>query len=312
MKTAMNKQLYNFTQKLLQKNRQGGRIKKSASLKKLHDEYHFGQFDLNKEYLTFNLANILALCEEVKSSTLGIDIRNDSYPAKEDRLTTAENNRNEKGNSYAVSKDFVLINSLTELNINQNSHVISPLASLGTFIKADEINSVEHSAIVLVENLAVMANLNLMNLPTLSSLNLSQNIDLSQALWLYRGDIKKQQTTNTSYQFFRRFKAQVPLICFSDLDPKGIEIALTSDADYWLTLENTAEVAMSLSGSEQEWHKQDLSITFLLKQKDKDSVKTDNSWQHVFNQLLTYRKTLKQEHMLQHNLALTLLKLSKN
>ncbi|MEY8216654.1 MAG: hypothetical protein RPR97_19485 [Colwellia sp.] len=60
----------------------------------------------------------------------------------------------------------------------------------------------------------------------------SKDIDLTQALWLYRGDVKAQQTTNTSYQFFRRFKGKIPLVCFSDLDPKGIEIALTSHADY--------------------------------------------------------------------------------
>jgi len=44
MKKAMNKVLYKATQNLFQKYRQGGRVKKSASVTKLYEEYHFGQF----------------------------------------------------------------------------------------------------------------------------------------------------------------------------------------------------------------------------------------------------------------------------
>jgi len=318
----MNKQLYNFTQAKLQKNRQGGQIKNSALAIKLYEEYNFGQLDFNKQWLTFNLDNILALSDEIQS-VLGIDIRQDPYPTKKDRLSTAENCRNEKENSYAVSKDFILINSLSELNVNQSCHNISPLTSLGLYIKADDIKSIEHSAIILVENLAVMANLRTINLasinkkhsgtPILGNNISSQYIDLTQALWLYRGDVKAQQTTNTSYQFFRRFKGVTPLICFSDLDPKGIEIALTCNADYWLTIENTNEITMALSGNEQEWYKQGAAIDFLqqkmkrVKQNGHDEGNPD--WQSMFSSLLTHKKTLKQEHILKHKLCLTLLKI---
>ena len=304
MKSSMNKQLYNFAQDKIQKNRNGGRIKNSALATKLYEEFRFGQFDLTQQWLTFSLSDILTLCNEVQSS-LGVDVRNDLYPSKENRLSSAETHRNEKENSYAVSKDFILINSLSELNVNQTFNKISPLTSLGMYIKADEIKSVEHSAIVLVENLTVMANLNMINLASIKS-----NIDLSKALWLYRGDVKAQQTTNTSYQFFRRFKGHIPLVCFSDLDPKGIEIALTSDADYWLTVENKNEITMDLTGSEQEWYKQGASISFLQKKISTMPSQEVACWQKLFENLQTYRKTLKQEHILKHNVALALLKLT--
>ena len=304
MKSSMNKQLYNFAQDKIQKNRNGGRIKNSALATKLYEEFHFGQFDLTQQWLTFSLSDILTLCNEVQSS-LGVDVRNDLYPSKENRLSSAETHRNEKENSYAVSKDFILVNSLSELNVNQTFNKISPLTSLGMYIKADEIKSVEHSAIVLVENLTVMANLNMINLASIKS-----NIDLSKALWLYRGDVKAQQTTNTSYQFFRRFKGHIPLVCFSDLDPKGIEIALTSDADYWLTVENKNEITMDLTGSEQEWYKQGASISFLQKKISTMPSQEVACWQKLFENLQTYRKTLKQEHILKHNVALALLKLT--
>lgn len=306
MKITMNKQLYTFAQCIIQKNRPGERIKNSVLTKRLHEDYHFGQMDLAHKQLTFSLTDVLNLSEETRR-TLGVDIRNDPYPNKEDRLTTAGKFRNEKANSLAVSKDFILINSLSTLKVNQSIYELSPLTSLGNYVKADEIQSVEHSAIVLVENLAVMANLSEINLTAIES-----DIDLTQALWLYRGDIKAQQSTNTSYQFFRRFNKSIPLICFSDLDPKGIEIALTSNADYWLTLKDSKAVDMPLQGNEQEWYKQGASIFFLLEQIKETNLQSNgntenHSWQNVFSILLTHRKTLKQEHMLKHKLALSLI-----
>jgi hypothetical protein len=317
MKTAINKTLYKFAQGHIQNNSNGGQIKNSSLATRLYEEFHFGQFDLTKQWLTFSLTNILDLSKEVQDSH-GVDIRNDPYPSKEDRINAAEKSRNEKENSYAVSKDFILINSLSELNINKICHKISPLISLGTYIKAEDIQSVEHTAIVLVENLAVMANLNAINLASINDnnsskklLNKSNNIDLTKALWLYRGDVKPQQTTNTSYQFFRRFKGEIPLICFSDLDPKGIEIALTSHADFWLTLNNTNDVNMPLLGNEQEWSKQGDSVSFLQKKLTTIPSQEVDCWQNIFINLRSYRKTLKQEHMLKHNIALTLLTLIK-
>ena len=164
----MNKTLYNFTQRLLNKYKLGGRIKNSALATRLYVDYNFGQLDLDKEWLSFSLTNILALSDEIKNSELHVDIRNYAYPSKKDRLTTAGNNRNEKNNSYAVSKDFILLNSLSELNLNQSSDKISPLTSLGSYVKADDINSVEHSAIILVENLAVMSKRSKQPIPVIN------------------------------------------------------------------------------------------------------------------------------------------------
>ncbi|PKG80733.1 hypothetical protein CXF85_21710 [Colwellia sp. 75C3] len=303
MKTVMNKQLYNFTQDKLQKHRQGGQIKNSALATRLYEEYNFGQLDFNKQSLTFTLQDILALSEEIQRS-VNLDIRQDPYPTKKDRLSTAEKCRNEKDNSYAVSKDFILINSLSTLKVNQTNHELSPLNSLGIYIKADDIISIEHKTIIFVENLAVMANLALLNL-------LSCSADLTDALWIYRGDIKKQQSTGTAYEFFRRFKNH-QRICFSDVDPKGIEISLTSHADYWLTIKDIdsyIKTVQSLQGNEQEWFKQSDSIKYLQKILFKQD-KTDQkkyAWEPIFSISAKMQKTLKQEHILKHNLALTLL-----
>jgi len=319
MKTLMSKQLYNFTQDKLQKNRQGGQIKNSALATRLYEEYNFGQFDFNKKSLIFTLQDILVLSEEIQSR-LSIDIRQDPYPSKEDRISSAKKFRNEKDNSYAVSKDFILVNSLSHLNVNHSSHKISPLTSLGSYIKAEDIKSIEHSAIVLVENLAVMANLSSINIEKIKINSCLENpnnilckeIDLTKALWLYRGDVKPQHTTNKSYQFFRHFKGSIPLVCFSDLDPKGIEIALSCNADYWLTLNNINEITMPLKGDEQEWYRQGVSISFLIEKLELDlqSVENTHGWHNIFKTLLSHKKTIKQEHMLSHKLPLTLININ--
>lgn len=51
MKPLINKQLYKFTQDKLQKHGQGGQIKNSALAIKLHEDYSFGQLDLNNKQL---------------------------------------------------------------------------------------------------------------------------------------------------------------------------------------------------------------------------------------------------------------------
>ena len=74
---------------------------------------------------------------------------------------------------------------------------------------------------------------------------------------------------------------------------------------------------MTLSGDEQEWYKQTASIDFLhhqIKQQKRAGDQEANEsnqqkqiyWQSTFDTLLTHKKTLKQEHMLKHKLALTL------
>jgi hypothetical protein len=305
MTNQMNKPLYDFAQNKLQKNRQGGQIKNTAYATKLFNEHNFGHLDLSKKHLTFSLIDILDLSKKIQRSH-GVDIRNDPYPAQKSREINAGKNRNEKENSYPVSKDFILINSLSALRVNQSHHIITAITSLGTYIRADDIQSIEHKSIVFVENLAVMASLSALNLASLSD-------ELVDALWVYRGDYKKQQNTGTAYQFFRRFKNH-QRICFSDVDPKGIEIAITSGADYWLTIKNIndfKQVVDALEGCEKEWFDQGASIKFLQKKQTKQAVQSQEkcAWEPLFVATTSVQKTLKQEHIITHKLALTLFKI---
>ncbi|MBL4899835.1 MAG: hypothetical protein JKX76_09375 [Colwellia sp.] len=308
----MNETLYNFTKDFLDKQRQGGKIKYLARAKELYEQYGFGQVDLAKKWLTFTFENRVRLTAEIKAE-LSVDIMFDAYPARLDRNTNATTHFNEKTNSYPVSNGFVLVNSLSKLKINQHCYDLAPMTSLGTYLKADDILSIEHKSIVFVENLAVMASLLALNITTLAD-TLTVGIDLNDALWVYRGDAKKYQQTGIAYQFFRRFAASHQLVCFSDVDPKGIEIALTSHADYWLTIKNTGDfdkITTLLKGNEVEWFKQGASVQFIQKKISASENKGQAlpSWQPLFSMTSSMQKTLKQEHIIAHCLPLTLCKL---
>lgn len=283
----MNKILYEYCQRNLRTVSSSG-LKLTASFKTLYRDYHIGKID--NGYFYFTEKDRQALIEQVQLDTQTHLFR-DPYPEKQSRQKTAKTQRNEKINSYAVTRDFILVNSLQSLQINNQAVPINELTSLGLYLKADEIISVEHSLIILVENLEIMANL--------SKLNISES--LHNALWLYRGDIKNQQKTSSAYQFFRRFIKSHQLICFSDLDPKGIEIALTSGAQYWLTAEDDDVINMALQGQEKEWFKQQSAIKYLQGRSDLPE-KCKSTFQNMRNS----RKTFKQEHMLKHHIKLAL------
>ena len=285
----MKKGLYQFCQDNLRAF--SGQLKCNASLKKLAQDYQFGV--LKEGTLFWNEQDRDNLIARIKQET-GLTLFRDSYQPVQSRSQSAKTARNEKQNSYPVSQDYILVNSLTSLKLNQQLHKMSPFTSLGIYIDASQIQSVEHEHIILVENLQLMAQFKQLMIPA----------HLKEALWLYRGDLKKQQTSSRAYQFFRSFKETHQLICFSDLDPAGIEIALSCGAHYWLTPADSSVINKQLSGDEKEWFKQNKAITFL---KNREGL--PDKCESAFSLMLKYQKTLKQEHMFAHKIPLELFSL---
>jgi hypothetical protein len=286
----MDERTFNLTKKLLEKFRYtDGRVKISNKYAQfLNYEYNFGK--VRGDYLVFTPNDRADLIRKVKSIE-GLDLFLGEFNEKQGRLETARTDRNEKSNSYPVARDYVMINSLKYIKLNQEIHEISHYTAFGLTINAEHITSIEHEKIVFVENLEIMAVLAKLNMPT----------ELQDALWVFRGQPKKERHTEKAYQFFRRFKNTHQLICFSDLDPKGIEIALTSEAEYWLTPEDSDVINIDLKGFETEWSKQENAIKYL-----KGKVDLPIKCKIAFEKMLTNRKTLKQEHMLPYNIKLGL------
>ncbi|MEC4724395.1 hypothetical protein HWQ46_02395 [Shewanella sp. D64] len=286
--------VFKFTQALLRDNPTGGKVKigDTKYLKILRDEYFFGIEE--NGFLKFTFANRLSLIETVRLNDK-LDLLS-PYPDKKSRENIAKGHKDEKLNSYPVSRDFVLINTLNKFHLNGLKFAKTPFTSLGLSIKAHEIISIEHRQIVLVENLTLMANLEALRIPD----------SLKEALWVYRGDVKPGQQTGMAYEFFRRFNTH-KLICFSDLDPAGIQIAISSGASYWLTpsdCELAIKLKQQLAGVEQEWMNQTDAKTYLETQEH-----LPKQCNLAFDLMKIQHHTLQQEHMLEHKLLLSLFEL---
>jgi len=283
----MNKRLFLYCQKHFRLV-DSAQLKANASLKQLTSDYNIGYIE-NGIYF-FNARDKLNLIELVAQQLGGIRL-SDPFPQHKSRIEIANHQRNEKSGAVNVTDGFVLLNSLNELCLNQQVTKNSDINSLGSFLCASEVITIEHSKIVLFENLIVMANLRRLNIPE----------SLKDALWLYRGDVQTQQQTGTANQFFQRFKETNELICFSDFDPAGLQIALSCGAEKWLTLECVDDLKINLSGIEYEWFNQKNAITFINNYK-----KISDSISMLFSSMSQHQKTLKQEHMIEHSLSLML------
>lgn len=287
MNDVMSRRLFKYCQDNLHANR-SGKLKRVASSERLNRDYGFGCLDDKFCYFTDDDKN--NLIERVKLE-LQVHIFRDNYPVLQSKTNNAKKNRNEKVGALKVTEGFVLLNSLESLCLNKQTSKNCLVRSLGNFICAADIETVEHQQIVMVENLEVMANLARLNLPKA----------LQNALWLYRGDKQKHQQTGTANTFFRRFKTSNQLIFFGDFDPKGLEMAFTSGAALWLTLKQKQDITLPLCGFEHEWFNQQDAKSYL-----NNSVQLSEPIATLFASMNHAHKTLKQEHMVAHSLPLAL------
>jgi hypothetical protein len=290
----MNKTLFEYCQRHL-RTADSGKFKVTASFKQLVSLYNVGY--IKNGWFFFNEQDKRHLIDRVAIELEGTHLFRDTYPALQTRTQIAAKQRNEKVGALKVSENFILLNSLDSLRLNQQVTKNSQLSSLGSYVCASEILTVEHQQIVLVENLIVMANLASLNIPE----------SLHNALWLYRGDIKKQQQTSTAYQFFRRFQETNQLLCFSDFDPAGLKIALTCGAIQWLTLAHPSDINITLAGHEHEWFKQVNEKGYLT-----NTAQLTEPLSGLFATMNNNQKTLKQEHIIEHALELRLYPLPKD
>ncbi|WP_028108880.1 DUF7281 domain-containing protein [Ferrimonas futtsuensis] len=220
----------------------------------------------------------------------------DSRP---DRITQAGRFNDEKRGSAPVKADMVLVNALGSLQLNGERYPVLPFAGAGSLIDQRFIDSVEHPALVLVENLSVMTALPRLLLPE----------PLSDALFLYRGDMKDTSNSAASKAFAR---LSCPLkVVFADFDPKGVEIALTCGAEQALLPEQQQWPLIcdagwrSLEGPEQRWQNQrDARVGLGERAAKPEWVDTALSTMGRFGQTRT------QEHLIAHQVPLALFPLS--
>ena len=294
-----DQQVIEFAQRIYQRFTKDNILTASASAIAcfIAQEYHFGDYDPQRG-LSFTALDLIRLNASIEKSTGCNPAFLPAKAADKSRIENSKDNFSTKKHTSAATQGFVLVNCLATLKINQQSQRLPAINSLGIYINASDVLSIEHQQIVLVENLAVMAALAQLKLPA----------DVCDPLFVYRGDIKPEQNTSSAYQFFRQWSGSHQLICFSDFDPAGIVISngssaldclipSTSSWDYIFTVE--------LKDVEENWWKKN----------PKKAVQTLCNKQLIspvlvagFTRMGHYRRTWQQEHMISHQIPLTLVK----
>ncbi|MBS4053101.1 MAG: hypothetical protein KGZ69_18135 [Methylomonas sp.] len=230
---------------------------------------------------------------------LGLDpFTTEQLPA--DRLEMAQYHANEKLAGKPASHDQLLLNSVDGmLRINNVEIPLHPqsIASAGLLCLSSGIETIQHRTIVVIENLAIMPLCHSWQIPCIDP----------QALWVYRGDYKSGAKARACRDFVDRFGADKTVIVFSDMDPKGLEIALTMPhADYWMGPEQAVwrTCLQSRLANREGFDRQNSALIYL------ERLSVERSLSMALTELITVmkaeRSSFRQEHMLSRKVELAL------
>lgn len=266
------------------------------------ERYHCGRVQNNK--LMFTVHDKFKLRSKLKSE-FGFDpFFTKQLP--DDRLEVARHHDNEKLAKLPPSHDHILINcpnGILQLNNQQITLQSDQLPNAGMMCLSSGINHIEHGAIVVVENLPIMQLCSSFMLPPLC-----QN-----ALWIYRGDHKSGAKASACYDLLKRLGKDKEVIVFSDMDPKGLEIALTIPyAKYWLGPESSewTSCLKSKYASHSGYDIQIQAMKYLLGQVDKGSL--SKATMDLILLMGSKRSSYRQEHMYVHNINISIFPIRMN
>lgn len=258
------------------------------------EHYHCGY--ISKDRLVFSTQDKLILRQRVIDE-LGIDpFINRQLP--ENRTEMAKFHSNEKLVSKPVSHDHLLLTcpeGVIHVNGKQVELYPELIPTAGLVCLNSGIESIEHDSIVVVENLAMMQVCGASKLPSLAR----------QAIWIYRGDHKSGSKVNTCHDFLKRFGGNKQVIVFSDMDPKGIEIALTMPfAKFWLGPEKDSWLPFlkSRNASRNGFDNQSVAMDYLLRLLDSNSLSMPLT--ELITTLRDERSSLRQEFVYSLNVPL--------
>lgn len=220
------------------------------------------------------------------------------------RLEMAQYHPNEKLAAKPAGDDHLLLSSADGvIRINDVQIPLHPgsISQAGLLCLNSGIRTVEHQTIVVIENLAIMPLCHSWRLP----------VPDEQALWVYRGDHKSGAKAQACRDFIERFGADKTVIVFSDMDPKGLEIALTMPhADYWLGPEQASWRAclQSKQANREGFDLQSRAMTYLERLAGQGMLEgTLHELLLCFNE---ERSSFRQEHMFNRQVGLALFSLA--
>ncbi|MFI3246002.1 MAG: hypothetical protein R3Y10_05870 [Ferrimonas sp.] len=215
---------------------------------------------------------------------------------KPSRFDWARQRNDEKDGAAKVREHWVLCRALKQLKLNGECWLQPAYLSAGIWIDYRDIDQIGHSSIVFVENLAIMAEVSQLALP----------VELEDPLFLYRGEAH-DCNTGSAHAFFRQPHTGLK-IAFNDFDPAGLQMILTSGADWALVPQPELWQALchpdwqQLTGPERRFHAQRDILNALAQRTDTPE------WMHQALKCMgQHPYTRTQEHLLVHQVPLVLL-----
>ncbi|MGZ5075434.1 MAG: DUF7281 domain-containing protein [Methylobacter sp.] len=258
-------------------------------------DYGCGYISNNK--LNFSAEHKRRLRQQVKDE-MGLDPFTDRLP--DDRLEMSEYHANEKLAAEPASNDQLLLNSADGIvRINNAQIQLHPesVKTAGLLCMNAGINSVEHRTIVVVENLDIMPLCHSWQLP----------LSEPDALWIYRGDHKSGAKAKACRDFLQRFGKDKTVVVFSDMDPKGLEIALTLPfANFWLgPCENSRQALLNSNhANDAGFDIQSKAVGYLLRQLNSNVL--SEPFKRLISSLRDQRSSFRQQHTYSRNVTLEL------
>lgn len=293
----MNRKTFKWVSDLVRRNPSQTTIRASSAIgRSVIDRYQSGRVKNNQ--LIFTAQDKTALRRKTKEEFNLDPFDADQLP--DTRLEVAKHHPNEKLAKNPVSHDHILVscpNRALKLN-NQTIQLQTEfIPNAGMMCLSSGITQIDHDAIVVVENLTLMQLCHTFKLPSLCQ----------DALWIYRGDHKTGAKINACHALLNRFGTDKNVIVFSDMDPKGLEIALTiPHANYWLGPDPGIwnNCFKSKQASRSGFDKQGVAMDFLLKECDKGLLA--EPFRDLVLRMKNERSSYRQEHSYTHNVHLSL------
>ncbi|WP_340120950.1 DUF7281 domain-containing protein [Methylobacter svalbardensis] len=260
------------------------------------ERYQSGLIQNNK--LIFTALDKTALRRKIIQEFNLDPFNTDQLPAS--RIEVAKHHNNEKLAKNPVSYDHILLNCPNKtLKLNNQAIQLQTesIPNAGMMCLSSGITRIDHDAIVVVENLAIMQLCSAFTLPA----------PCQNALWIYRGDHKTGAKIDACHDLLKRFGNNKAVIVFSDMDPKGLEIALTIPyASYWLGPEPSTwnNCFNSNYASRSGYDKQGDTMVSLLKRCDTGFLA--EPFRDLILRMKNERSSYRQEHSYAHNVRLSL------
>ena len=262
----------------------------------------YGCGHIRNNRLIFSTEDKRRLRQQVKDE-LGLDpFTVEQLPS--DRLEMAQYHPNEKLAAKPASDDQLLLNSADGIvRVNDVEIPLHPqsIASAGLLCLNSSIETIQHQTIVVVENLAIMPLCHRWQIPCVDP----------QALWVYRGDYKSGAKAQACRDFVERFGADKTVIVFSDMDPKGLEIALTMPhVDYWLGPAQSSwrTCLQSKLANREGFDLQSAALAYL--ERLSESGRLSDELNQLLICLREERSSFRQEHMFSQRVGLELLSMA--